>query len=363
MRFKPSLARRANIQANRKGTYMLAHLRATLWLFILTVVICCVLYPAVLWGIGQTVFRNQAQGSLIQGPDGKPVGSALIAQNFTSAAYFQPRPSSVSYNASASGGSNLAASNPKLRGRVAQMLGPIVLYSKEGDHKGAPVSTDIEEWFKSKTKDNSGFANDWVAANPTLAQGWATSSDPIKAYINEWAKAHPGVVEEWKKANADVKKDPGPDDLVVFFFQSYLKEHPGTWPVQTQETDQDGKQTTVIKPDKAGSDIQSMFFDMWLTEQVKSKKLDPRTDLEQVPADLVTTSGSGLDPDITLRNAKYQSDGVVAANVQNIVAAYEKDSAKQKATPEQIAAVTDELRKEIDGLLSQTASPSASRSL
>jgi K+-transporting ATPase ATPase C chain len=337
---------------------MLAHLRATLWLFILTVVICCVIYPAVLWGIGQTVFRSQAQGSLIQGPDGKPVGSALIAQNFSSASYFQPRPSAVSYNASASGGSNFAASNPKLRGRVAQMLGPIVLYSKTkaSEHKGAPVGPDIEEWFKSKNKDKPDFANDWVAANPTLAKGWATSADPIKNYINDWAKAHPDVIDAWKKANPDVKTDPGPDDLVVFFFQSYLKEHPGTWPVQTQETDKDGKTTTVIKPDTAGGDIQSMFFDTWLTEQVKSKKLDPVTDLEQVPADMVTTSGSGLDPDITLRNAKYQSDGVIAENVKNIVAAYEKDSANQKATMEQINAVTDELRKEIDGLLAQAAS-------
>ena len=126
--------------------------------------------------------------------------------------------------------------------------------------------------------------------------------------------------------------------------------------MQTQETDKDGKQTTVVKPDTAGSDIQSMFFDMWLTEQVKSKKLDPATDLEQVPADMVTTSGSGLDPDVTLRNAKYQSDGVIAENVKNIVAAYEKGSANQKATPEQIQAVTEELRKEIDGLLTQAAS-------
>jgi potassium-transporting ATPase KdpC subunit len=77
---------------------------------------------------------------------------------------------------------------------------------------------------------------------------------------------------------------------------------------------------------------------------------------EPLPADMVTTSGSGLDPDITLRNAKYQSDGVVAENVKNIIAAYEKESANQKATPEQIHAVTDELRKEIDGLLSQAAS-------
>jgi potassium-transporting ATPase KdpC subunit len=352
------------MQEQKTSKTPLAHVRANLWLLVLTLTICCVLYPGAVWVVGQLLFHNQAQGSLIDAKGeptsdpAKAVGSRLIAQQFNSSVFFQPRPSSVSYNAAASGGSNFAASNPKLRGRVAQMLGLIVLYSKTkaSDHKGAPIGPDVEEWFKGKTKDKPDFVNDWVAANPTLAQVWATSSDPIKNYINDWAKAHPDVMDAWKKANPDLQKNPGPDDLVVFFFQSYLKEHPGTWPVQTQETDKDGKQQTVIKPDTAGSDIQSMFFDMWLTEQVKNKKLDPVTDLEQVPADMVTTSGSGLDPDISLRNAKYQSDGVVAANVKNIVAAYESEPANKKATPEQIKAVADELRKEIDELLSQEAS-------
>jgi potassium-transporting ATPase KdpC subunit len=88
----------------------------------------------------------------------------------------------------------------------------------------------------------------------------------------------------------------------------------------------------------------------------QARRTDLHLPFEPLPADMATTSGSGLDPDITLRNAKYQSDGVVAENVKNIIAAYEKESANQKATPEQIHAVTDELRKEIDGLLAQAAS-------
>src|SRR5471030_1844512 len=103
---------------------MQKHLRAILWLLGLTLILCSVLYPAVLWSIAQTVFHSQANGSLVMGADGKPVGSRLIAQPFTGDEYFQPRPSAVSYNAAASGASNFGANNPKLRGRVAQQLGP-----------------------------------------------------------------------------------------------------------------------------------------------------------------------------------------------------------------------------------------------
>ncbi len=44
---------------------MTAHLRANLWLLALTVLLCSVLYPLVLLGIGQTVFHDKAQGSLV----------------------------------------------------------------------------------------------------------------------------------------------------------------------------------------------------------------------------------------------------------------------------------------------------------
>ena len=49
-----------------------------------------------------------------------------------------------------------------------------------------------------------------------------------------------------------------------------------------------------------------MFFDLWLQEH-------PDADLEPVPADMVMTSGSGLDPDITLDNARWQLNNRVAA--------------------------------------------------
>ena len=52
---------------------MFQHLRACLWLLVVTVVLCCVVYPLVLLGIGKAIFPKQAEGSLIErdGKDGR----------------------------------------------------------------------------------------------------------------------------------------------------------------------------------------------------------------------------------------------------------------------------------------------------
>src|SRR5262249_40907614 len=100
----------------------MAHLRANLILLLRTLVIWCVLYPLALLVVGRVCFPANAAGSLMDGPDGSPVGSRLVAQEFKGDEWFQPRPSAGSYNASASSGSNWAASNPRLRDRIARQL-------------------------------------------------------------------------------------------------------------------------------------------------------------------------------------------------------------------------------------------------
>lgn len=95
-------------------------LRPALVVFIVLSLITGLLYPLAVTGIAQSAFGDQANGSLV-GRGGDVVGSALIGQSFTSPGYFWGRPSATSpmpYNAAASGGSNMAASNPDLKSAV-----------------------------------------------------------------------------------------------------------------------------------------------------------------------------------------------------------------------------------------------------
>jgi K+-transporting ATPase ATPase C chain len=72
-------------------------------------------------GIGQVLFHFQANGSIIDGSNGQPIGSELIGQEFDKAIYFQPRPSAAGdgYEANETGGSNLGPTNSLLISTVA----------------------------------------------------------------------------------------------------------------------------------------------------------------------------------------------------------------------------------------------------
>lgn len=80
-----------------------------------------VIYPVMVTFVAQAIFPHQANGSIVT-IDGKIVGSELLAQNFTNAAYFWPRPSAAEYATIPSGASNKGPTAGDLRSNVAERI-------------------------------------------------------------------------------------------------------------------------------------------------------------------------------------------------------------------------------------------------
>jgi potassium-transporting ATPase KdpC subunit len=106
-------------------------------------VVLCGLYPLVIFAAGQLLFPHQANGSLLVDKSGAVRGSALLAQNFTGAQYFHPRPSAAGANgfdATSSSGSNLGPTSSNL---VANITQNIANYRAENNvATNAPVPAD-----------------------------------------------------------------------------------------------------------------------------------------------------------------------------------------------------------------------------
>jgi potassium-transporting ATPase KdpC subunit len=95
-------------------------IRSALFATLILAIVCCGIYPLVVFGISQALFHNKANGSLIIDTDGTVRGSRLLAQGFTADKYFHPRPSAAGtgYDAASSGGSNLGPTSQKLNDAI-----------------------------------------------------------------------------------------------------------------------------------------------------------------------------------------------------------------------------------------------------
>jgi K+-transporting ATPase ATPase C chain len=137
-------------------------------------------YPLLLTGIGRVFFPHQAAGSLIL-KDGQIVGSELLAQSFTSDKYFHPRPSAAGngYDATASGGSNLAQSSKALVDRIQGSIDKLA-----AENPGHPVPIDLV------TTSASGLDPDITpdAANfqiPRVAKARSIGEDRLRQLIEQ----------------------------------------------------------------------------------------------------------------------------------------------------------------------------------
>src|SRR5262249_40751649 len=194
-------------------------------------------------------------------------------------------------------------SNPLLRLRVVRKLGLIAHYDDKSPTKPEKtVQGAIEAWFQKEVNKDPRFVEKWAAKSSTLAE--------------QWVKDNTEAVAGWLRKSADeVKKNSG--DATKAFFPRFVKKHPAAWPIVEEQTitekeTKEAKTIKVIKPGQKGSDIQSYFFEPWL-ESIQDEIKKGSIVLKQVPADMVMSSGSGLDPHITRDSADYQLDDVVDA--------------------------------------------------
>ncbi len=160
---------------------MLQQLMPAFRITVLLTLLTGVLYPALITGACQLLFRQQANGSLIT-RNNAVVGSQLLGQNFTRPEYFHPRPSAAGangYDPTASGGSNLGPTNQKLIDRVAASAEQ---FRKENGNYQGPIPAD------ALTTSGSGLDPDISVANaeiqiPRVAQARKRDEASIRSLV------------------------------------------------------------------------------------------------------------------------------------------------------------------------------------
>ena len=147
-------------------------------------VILCGLYPLVVYGLSQLIFPHQANGSLLVDKSGAVRGSALLAQNFTGAQYFHPRPSAAGangYDATSSGGSNLGPTSSNLVANITQNL--TAYRSENGLATNAIIPADAVTASGSGLDPHISLANARMQI-PRVAKARSLSEDQVRKFVD-----------------------------------------------------------------------------------------------------------------------------------------------------------------------------------
>jgi len=109
-------------------------------MIVVTTTLLGLIYPLLVTGLARVFARPKADGQLIT-KNGVVIGSRIIAQPFTGAGYFHPRPSAAGangYAADNSSGSNLGPTNQKLVDRIKTNVAAL-----QAENPGHPVPIDL----------------------------------------------------------------------------------------------------------------------------------------------------------------------------------------------------------------------------
>jgi len=159
-----------------------SELRAAILVTLALAVVCCGLYPLLVFGIGQALFHHKANGSLITDASGTIRGSRLLGQQFAADKYFRPRPSAAGngYDATSSSGSNLGPTSQKLHDSIAQNVSDY--RTQNGMATNAPVPADAVTASGSGLDPHISPENAQLQA-PRVAKARGLPVEKVRAFI------------------------------------------------------------------------------------------------------------------------------------------------------------------------------------
>jgi potassium-transporting ATPase KdpC subunit len=153
------------------------------WFTLVTTVIFGIIYPLGITGLAQILFRDRANGQLIE-KNGELVGSRIIGQAFIGPGYFHSRPSAAGtgYDPTSSGGSNLAPTNKNLLERVKGDVEKL-----QAENPNAPIPVDLV------TASGSGLDPDISPAAaefqiPRVAHSRGMKGEDLRALVQKHTK-------------------------------------------------------------------------------------------------------------------------------------------------------------------------------
>jgi len=163
---------------------LFSEIRGAVMSTLVLALVCCGLYPLIVFGISQALFHDKANGSLIVDKDGAVRGSRLLAQGFTEEKYFHPRPSAAGngYDAANSGGSNLGPTSQKLDAAIKDRTDA---YRKEnGLSETDPVPADAVTASGSGLDPHISLHNAQLQI-PRVAKARGLSEDKIRELVQQ----------------------------------------------------------------------------------------------------------------------------------------------------------------------------------
>jgi K+-transporting ATPase ATPase C chain len=162
---------------------LVSELWTSVMLTVVFAILLCGAYPVLIWAGGQVLFASKANGSLVYDKDGTVRGSTLLAQNFASDKYFQPRASAAGtgYDATSSGGTNLGPTSQKLNDSIKAAVA--AYRTSNGLAANAPVPADAVTSSASGLDPHISISNALLQA-PRVAKTRKLPIEAVEALIS-----------------------------------------------------------------------------------------------------------------------------------------------------------------------------------